>query len=54
MIDKHKATEVLNATHGGQLLDSAEYAIVMKYWKGQKSVEKLFDRIYEKYCGDRK
>ena len=42
---------VLQKTHGGQDLTTAEYNIVMAYWRGQKSQKELFDRIFERVVG---
>jgi len=42
---------LLQKTHGGQDLSTAEYNIVMAYWKGQKSQKELFDRILERVMG---
>lgn len=49
--DKKRVTMLLQKTNGGQGLTSAEYNIVMAYWKGQKSKKELFDSIYERVVG---
>ena len=49
--DKKQVAMLLQKTHGGQDLSTAEYNIVMAYWNGQKSQKELFDRILERVMG---
>lgn len=49
--DGKRVAMVLQKTHGGRTLTSAEYNIVMAYWKGQKGQKELFDRIFERIAG---
>ena len=49
--DRRRVTMLLQKTHGGQDLTSAEYNIVMAYWRGQKSQKELFDNIFERVVG---
>lgn len=46
--DKKRVAMLLQKTNGGQDLSTAEYKIVMAYWKGKKSQRELFDRIWER------
>lgn len=46
--DKKRVAMLLQKTHGGQDLSTAEYNIVMAYWKGKKSQRELFERIWER------
>lgn len=50
--DKKRVAVLLQKTHGGQGLSTAEYNIVMAYWRGQKSQKELFDRVYERAVGE--
>ena len=49
--DRKRVAMVLQKTHGGQDLTTAEYNIVMAYWRGQKSQKELFDRVFERVVG---
>lgn len=49
--DRKRVTMLLQKTHGGQGLTTAEYNIAMGYWKGQKSQKKLFDMLFERVMG---
>ncbi len=49
--DRRRVTMLLQKTHGGQDLTTAEYNLVMAYWKGQKSQKELFDRVFERVVG---
>ena len=49
--DRKRVAMLLQKTHGGQDLTSAEYNIVMAYWRGQKSPKELFDRVFERVMG---
>ena len=46
--DKKRVAVLLQKTHGGQDLSTAEYKIVVAYWKGKKSQRDLFERIWER------
>ena len=49
--DRKRVAVLLQKTHGGQDLTTAEYNIVMAYWRGQKSQKELFDRVFERVVG---
>ena len=49
--DRKRVAMVLQKTHGGQDLTTAEYNIVMAYWQGKKSQKELFDRVFERVMG---
>ena len=49
--DGKRVAVLLQKTHGGQDLTTAEYNIVMAYWRGQKSQKELFDRVFERVVG---
>ena len=44
--DRKRVAMVLQKTHGGQDLSTAEYKIVMAYWKGKKNQRELFERVW--------
>ena len=49
--DRKRVAVLLQKTHGGQELTTAEYNIVMAYWQGKKSQKELFDRVFERVVG---
>ena len=49
--DRKRVAMLLQKTHGGQDLTSAEYNIVMAFWQCKKNKKELFDNSFERVVG---